>query len=101
MKLLFHIIVNFILQFLIGLFLWFKAKINYDNGLIGDPFYNPHLFSGFLGVVLTPVLLGIVLPSIVSLIALFFGRTAFKTTFIILMYIMLIYSSIGFLGNLD
>lgn len=94
MKILPHIIVNVIVNLIVGYKLWVNSLLDYQQGTQIIAF-NPTKFSGILGVFIVPFTMGMLLPLLVSLIALLFDKNAFKITLVILFYIMLAFNIFG------
>lgn len=88
MKTLTHIIISSIVILLVTLMLWLNAIKQHELGT-QIIYYNPHSFSGFLGTMSVPVLLGLVLPATLALLALPFGKKHYRNTFVALLYIMI------------
>jgi hypothetical protein len=96
MKIKNHLIAAIILNLGMGTYMWFIAVDSVRKSNVH--FYNPNSISGFLGFLTSPLILGIGIPFLISLIFLVFSKKVFSKSFVILMYLMIAYQLIGAIG---
>jgi hypothetical protein len=97
-RLLYHLVINIILNSIIAYRIWVNLQVTIKNGTFNNSF-NPHTFSGIIGVLTPTFIFGIILPLIISLFSLIFSKKAFMITFIILMYLMLLFNVFSLIGS--